>query len=116
MGKTIRIFEILLVLIIIGISTNCTGLINHIQKMNDQFDSRYGRGSFSDTNQGSNNLDKTSALAPYYSRINKLYEDGKITYTERNRRKSELNRAYDNWKNGYISQSLYFEKCNSLSK
>lgn len=116
MKKVTKIIQILLVLSISIPLTNCIEVVRHIQKMNKQFDSRYGRGSFNDAIQGSNNVDKTSSLAPYYSRINKLYEENKITYSERNRRKSVLSRAYDNWKRGIISHNDYFEKCKTLSR
>ena len=62
---------------------------------------RYGSGSYSDALTG------YSQLAPQYSKINKLYDEGKITSSERDSRKRRLNNAYKDYKNKEISYSSY---------
>ena len=56
---------------------------------------RYGSGTTSDLMQNVNNPDKLGTLAPYYTKINKMFDDGWIMESERDRRKNELSAAYD---------------------
>jgi hypothetical protein len=69
--------------------------------VNQSNNERYGSGSYSDATSG------YSELAPQYSRINKLFDSGSITSSQRDSRKSKLNSAYKKYKDGNISYSDY---------
>jgi len=115
--KINSIVTILLIILFFSISfSSCAEFIQHLNKQRSEINSRYGSGTVSDAIKGSNDIDKVGSLVPYYTKINKMYDDGIITYDERDRRKNELSKAYDDWKKGYTDHSVYFEKCNRLSK
>lgn len=71
------------------------------KEVNESNTQRYGSGSYSDAASG------YSKLTPQYSRINKLYDDGEITASERDTRKRKLNTAYKKYNDGQISHSEY---------
>lgn len=95
---------------------SCASLIGALDAANKSLhadDERYGRKT---TNTMLENPDKASDLGYYFTRINQLYKKGKITSTEKTKREKAVEKAYDDWKKGYISEYTFREKVNKLSK
>lgn len=88
----------------------------HLRESFRDIESRYGSGTVSDAVSGSRDMDKAGTLAPWYTRIRTMHDDRKITAAERDQRKAELSRAYDDWKGGRITHNAFLAKCRTLSE
>ncbi len=84
-----------------------------VQEMMQEHDARYGSGSSADL-LNSSNIREVQFLSPFTTRVNKLYDLGKISRPERDRRKRMLAKSYQKFSNKEITESKFYRIANSL--
>jgi sigma54-dependent transcription regulator len=103
----IKNLKIIFGLIVFLLFASSCETMTHMQMANERFaqshNERYGSGTLTDMSKSEN----FPELAHYYSRINKLYDDGEITKEERDKRKVRLNNAYKEREKSLISLIEY---------
>lgn len=113
-----KLLTIISVSIILLISLQNCSVMKMAKESYDQIktehDERYGSGHFDDVTKGVNDVDKTALISPYQSRINRLFDSGKITAKERDNRKNELNKLYDSLKSKRISEGTFHTSAERL--
>ncbi len=108
-------FTVLSVLLIgvIGCEGLGTAIYDSVRDTSTEFNNEYGRGASSSLSRGSDGI---VTIDPYRIRINNLFEENKISGTERDRRLNSLFSAYDTYKAGSMSQSAFKNHAEALAE
>lgn len=87
-------------------------VVETLEEAPREFDERYGDGAMRTLTRGT---DAMTSIEPNRQRIIVLYEQDKITRSDRDRRLNTLVSAYDDYKAGRMSQAKFERVAESLT-
>jgi hypothetical protein len=98
---------------VIGCEGLGTAIYESVKDSKTDFNNDYGTGASRSLSRGTDGI---TTADPYRIRINNLFEENKISKTERNRRLNSLFSAYDTYKAGRMSKSAFKNHAEALAE